>query len=377
MTLKRGALIGLGILMALIVIICYGKQHEQVMIGINLGLTGEHRAQAESTEKGIVLAKNQLNKTGGVLQRQVKLVTVDNHGKADDAETAVQQLAMRHVVAIIGPNDRQCMKQAENESMAKQIPMICPVNTDNESKLPREIPNYAFQMASSDSQQGAAMALFLWNDCHLDNAAILYDTDFAFADAAVGFKNTWEGKKGKVALYQAISDRSDEAILSALRTTTYQVIYLSVSRDKAKRLIPLLRENGIKSPIAGNEEWGRTLAAEINPMYLQHLYYTAQYATDVKDIASEAFAEAFYEMYGELPDAYAALGYDSVMLLAKAMEMKESTEAKDIIAALELIAYEGAAGRMTFDDYHQGNKPSNIMVYWQQEPALLQRQVVP
>ena len=53
-------LIGICLIMAGIVGFCYTKQQETIIIGINLALRGD--ANGESTERGIILAKNQLNK---------------------------------------------------------------------------------------------------------------------------------------------------------------------------------------------------------------------------------------------------------------------------------------------------------------------------
>ena len=55
-----------------------------------------------STERGIELAKDMVNDRGGLLGKPVQLVSVDNHGKPEDAVAAIQQLTVRHVSAIIG-----------------------------------------------------------------------------------------------------------------------------------------------------------------------------------------------------------------------------------------------------------------------------------
>ena len=82
-------------------------QRQEVLIGTNLSLTGPGETYYRSTEQGVELA-DILNEQGGLLGKEVNLVSVDYHGNADDAATAVQQLATRHVSAIIGPNMTAC-----------------------------------------------------------------------------------------------------------------------------------------------------------------------------------------------------------------------------------------------------------------------------
>ena len=64
-------------------------QRQEVLIGTNLSLTGPGETYCRSTEQGVELARDILNEQGGLLGKEVNLVSVDNHGNADDAATAV------------------------------------------------------------------------------------------------------------------------------------------------------------------------------------------------------------------------------------------------------------------------------------------------
>lgn len=61
-----------------------------VLIGTNLALSGKGMSYSTSTERGIELAKDMVNDRGGLLGKPVQLVSVDNHGKPEDAVAAIQ-----------------------------------------------------------------------------------------------------------------------------------------------------------------------------------------------------------------------------------------------------------------------------------------------
>jgi branched-chain amino acid transport system substrate-binding protein len=63
-----------------------------------------------------------------------------------------------------------------------------------------------------------------------------------------------------------------------------------------------------------------------------------------------------------VPDAMAALGYDSAMILADAIKRAGTTEGaklRDAIAATK--DYSGITGKITIDDKRNANKPAVIL----------------
>lgn len=380
MKIKKYGLAGFCIMMAVIVAFCYSKQQETVIVGINLALSGENQAQGEATERGIVLAKNQLNKRGGLLGRPVKLVSVDNHGKPNDAAMAVQQLNMRHTAAIIGPNIHDCAVAAVPDILDKKIPMISPAGVQPDITVDMQqktVYPYVFRTAFLNAQQGETMAAYAMEACSAQRTAVLYENTAYSQELASHFKDAIERHGGKVLVYQDVSgDVDTSAVIAALKAQSCQAVYLPVSQEQAAVWIPSLRDAGIGCPVLGPDSWqGELLAAGLHADYLRRVFYAAQYATDAKDPVSEDFAEEYYEMYGELPDSYAALGYDAFMLLAKAAENGQSVKREDIAAQLQqLREYQGVTGCMLFDGQHNPVKPVCILTFWENEPAFLEKQ---
>lgn len=92
-----------------------------------------------------------------------------------------------------------------------------------------------------------------------------------------------------------------------------------------------------------------------------------------------AFLNKFKQKYGALPEAAAvnSSAYDSVYILAAAIEKAGSLDPDELVAALEKTDYKGASGRIRFNENHIaifGEKDANetgvaVVFQWQKDKA--------
>src|SRR5215217_7990109 len=76
---------------------------DEIVIGHFGSMTGGTATFGISTDEGARLAVDEINGAGGVLGKQIKLVTADDQSKPEEAVTAVQKLINQDkVVALIG-----------------------------------------------------------------------------------------------------------------------------------------------------------------------------------------------------------------------------------------------------------------------------------
>ena len=138
----------------------YEQTHATVRIGINLNFTDA--TAAVHTEQGIELAADMINESGGLLGKPVKLITVDNKNSADMTGTAMEVLSLRHVSAVIGPNEKaladSAVPVAEAEKLALISPAVTPASWRGDS-APRPYP-HVFHLALTPVQEGRAMAAY-------------------------------------------------------------------------------------------------------------------------------------------------------------------------------------------------------------------------
>lgn len=348
-----------------------------VLIGTNLALSGKGMSYSTSTERGIELAKDMVNDRGGLLGRPVQIVSVDNHGKPEDAEAAIQQLTVRHVSAIIGPDLTDCTRAVLPNVEAVKIPLISPACTQPDITVDpksHEVYRYIFRAAYIDASQGRAMADYALKQLHVKRAAVFYYPDKTYAQGlAEYFRSAFAASGGEVPVYIPVEEVQDlTKYLSLLQRENVDVIYLPGYDDWTIPAITLLRSHGISQPLLGPDGWnGPKMERDVDTSYLTQVYYTDHYAGHDASEAARRFSQAYYEKYGEWPDSYAALGYDAFMMTAEAIERCQSAEAPDVARELEkTIDYDGATGTISLDANHDAIKDVFIMTFKDGQPEL-------
>jgi branched-chain amino acid transport system substrate-binding protein len=121
---------------------------------------------------------------------------------------------------------------------------------------------------------------------------------------------------------------------------------------------------GFSSPLAGSEAW-TTFEGKIGGA-LNAIFEVGNIPIP-KVPASAQFYEAYKKKWGkELQSGHGpAPSYDSVYLLAEAIQKAGNVDADAVVAALEKSDRMGAIGRIKFDEGHQaifGNDPAQTAV---------------
>ena len=95
---------------------------------------------------------------------------------------------------------------------------------------------------------------------------------------------------------------------------------------------------------------------------MEGTYFSTHFSPEQKSPAVENFVKKFQAKYHELPDAMAALGYDSAMVLMEAMKRAGATDGpkvRDAIAATR--DYPGITGNITLDEHRNATKAAVIL----------------
>jgi branched-chain amino acid transport system substrate-binding protein len=116
-------------------------------------------------------------------------------------------------------------------------------------------------------------------------------------------------------------------------------------------VIRAVRDAGITAPIIGGDSLDSPqLASEVGPG-ADRIYYTthADISTSSSDRNVSAFIRQYYLQYGEEPNAFAALGYDTVNVVAQAMTA--SPDLRHGFAAIQ--RYDGLTGTISYRNQSQ------------------------
>ena len=335
-----------------------------IKVGEFASLTGKEAAFGQSSHKGTLLAIEEINATGGVLGRQFELITEDNQSKQGESATIVKKLISRdQVVALLGEVASGRSLEAAPIAQNYKIPMISPSSTN-----PRvtEMGSYIFRVCFIDPFQGTAMAKFAQKSLHLKKVALLTSVSSPYSvGLAKYFKETFAAIGGEVTIEQKYSegDKDFKAQLTAIKAAGVDGIFVPGYYTEAALISKQARELELMFPIFGGDGWEAPQLIEIGGKAMEGTYYSTHYSPENSSPAVQSFVKKFRARFaGETPDAMAALGYDSAMVLADAIKRAGTTEGPKLRTAIAATkGYEGVTGKTTIDSHRNATKAAVVI----------------
>lgn len=342
-----------------------------IKIGANLELSGGVSSYGQSISEGIDLAVEEINKAGGINGQTLEVVKADN--KSDAAEStnaAIKLMTQDKVVAIIGAatsGNTKAMTQLSNDN---KIPVITPTGTaDDVTFKDGKVNEYMFRTCFIDPFQGDVAARFALNDLKVKNAAIYIDSASDYSKGlAASFKEAFTKGGGEIVSEEAFvaKDTDFRSTLTRIKGTNPDFLYVPGYYEEVGLIVKQARELGITVPIMGGDGLDSPKMVELaGADALNQVFLTNHYSSKDPDPAIQKFVEAFKAKYnGKEPDAFAALGYDSVQFLADAIKRAGSTDSskiKDALAATKDLKV--VSGVLTIDEKHNPIKSAAILEY--------------
>lgn len=345
---------------------------DTVKIGANLELSGGVASYGEGIKEGIDLAIEEINAAGGVDGKQLEIVAVDNKSDAAEATNAAIKLTSQDkVVAIIGSatsGNTKAQTQIVNDN---KTVLITPSGTADDVTLGTDgnVLDYVFRTSFIDSFQGKVAANFA-SEQGIKTAAIYADNASDYAKGlAKSFKETFEAAGGKIVAEEAYvaKDTDFRSTLTNIKSANPEFVFIPGYYEETGLIAKQARELGITVPLMGADGWDSPTLIELaGAENLNNTFITNHYSSGDPDETIQKFVDAFSAKYdGAQPDAFNALGYDSVYLLADAMKRAGSTsdseKIKNALAETKDLAL--ITGTISIDELHNPTKTATVLEY--------------
>ena len=123
-------------------------------------------------------------------------------------------------------------------------------------------------------------------------------------------------------------DTDFRSTLTRIKGANPDVIYVPGYYEEVGLIVNQARELGIDVPMMGGDGWDSPVLLELaGAEALNNTFVTNFYSPEDPDPAIQQFNEAFKAKYnGNTPNAFHALGYDTVYFLADAIERAGGTK---------------------------------------------------
>ncbi len=322
---------------------------DDVYIGVSAPLTGDNAEYGNYFKTGALLAQKTINDQGGVKGRKLQVLIEDSQADPKEAILIAQKFVSDpRVLAVVGDfNSSASMAAAEIYNDGGLV-QISPTASHPDFTKKGE---YIFRAGTTQSIEGAFLARWAVQDLgHKKISTIYVNNDWGLVANKV-FADTAKQLGADVSNQEAFipGDKDFTAIITKLKEAKPDLVFLATQWADAALIATQMKTLGFKTDLMGPGSLSTAKLVENGGDAVEGIRANAIYfAGDTRPVSAN-YTRAYTAAYGRTPHDHSALTYDSVMLLANAME-RGGFDRKGIRDALaKTDGFEGVTGKFRFD----------------------------
>ena len=315
--------------------ISYG-QSEKIKIGHLTPLTGFLGALGAYAQLGIRMAEEEINQAGGVMGRQIEVMSEDSVNPATAATKAQRMLDQDGATVLMGEIS-SASAITIMQVAARNKKLFMQIGARSDTLRGKNCNKYTFHVDIPNTVMVNAVGKALLRDNLVkDKKFFTLTADYVFGhDLLRAAKAFFAANKGNLIGDELIAtDVTDfSPYLLKLRQAKPDVVCCNLAGNQVTNLIKQYAEFGLPYPIVGfnlntADAWA---AGEGN---LSGTWPTVWHH-DLDTPASKAFVAAFTKKHGKPPENHAWIEYISLKMMAQAMNETKSTDTEKLIAYFE------------------------------------------
>ena len=339
---------------------------EPIKLGAIEVLTGPNNRYGLPAQRAFDLAVDEINKAGGVLGgRPLAIAYEDSAGNKDQAMNAARKLIGRDKVPLIlGPtlsNEMFAVGPVVNE---RKIPII---GTSTTASGITAIGPWVFRTAMPESDVIPVTLKAARDRLGIKKVVVMYANDDAFTKSAYDVMKDSLAKLGVETLATETFSGKDTdftAQLTKAKNLNPDAIVVSGHVDAASGIILQGRQLGIDKKVRfiGGNGFNSPKLAEIAGAAADGTLVGSPWFIAKKDEVNQKFVKAFHAKYGDEPDQFAAQAYDTMYLVAKAINAANGTDPEKLREALQSVKNNGVMGPFSFTEGRDPADASGVVV---------------
>ena len=313
------------------------------VIGPTKTLVGKQNVQ------GATLAAEMVNAAGGTLGRKIELVVYDTNFQPAEGVAAVQRLLDQDGVKIVTGEVSSSVAlavipvvQAEEALFVASVPKHPDVTKSGYDKV--------FRLNSTTAMDSAFFDKYLIESIKPDKVAVIAENS-DFGRLTIDNLRKLFGPKVVYAETFGMQQSDFNAIATNARASGAELVCIAGSNmeqyGNIARVLSDLKFDGRKCFMPGilNSEGIRVAGGAAEGAFSADIYVPS-----LDNAANRQFVEAFQAKYGNKPEKIEELGFESVSIVAKAMERAGSaTDVGKIASAIRGNAWETPRGTVRLD----------------------------
>ena len=359
---KSVALAAATVLLASLVVACSDSGSDSSdtwRIGLEAPLSGDLSVLGDGMLKGAQMAANEINESGGLLDREVEIIPIDDAGDAKTGVDAANTAIDEGLDGVVGPYN----SGVGIETLPLYVDDgLVPIRLTSDNAT--DGLGFTLQPMTNQIAPVAAEAMTDWLDAK--TVAIAYDDTEAYTKTiAKSVRSDLEKAGAEVVAYEAIEPGADDysSEVEKLAGTGADVVYLAVYFPEGGLMAKAMLDQGVSADCladygsydTGFIETAGKKAAENCPVI------GVPAPSDFPGSAS--LVESYQSEFDSEPGTWSPYTYDSVNFLAEGVTAAGSFDAAAVKAELDKVdGWKGWTGSVTIDAETGNRDPATVVV---------------
>jgi len=350
-----------------------GVKSDTIKIGVLEPQTGNDSKMGNEEIRGIELAHKLVP---SVLDKEIELVYADTQSSIYAAETAVTDLISKDPAVVLGSYGDTTTLIASQMLGEAKIPAITITATN--PLITTNNPFY-FRVSCTDASQGNALGYYVVKKLGLKKAAIIRmeaddTTNELISKFKVRMRRLTADQNCIVATVDINEKNNDyEHYLQPVKDAQAKAVFMPVSLTVAEKVFQQADKMAMYDVnfIVPKDLHGDELLQAAKKYPKIKVSVSSDLVSNVEEAPAsgaettsvyDQFVGAYTEQYqGAEPTEEAALAFDAYMIAVKAIEISRGTDPEMVREAmLKTSNFDGASGRITFDETGEPQKPINV-----------------
>ncbi len=303
----------------------WGEEKSEVLIGVLAPAQGGNAKAAEQVIKGIGIAADGVNNSGGVEGRRIKLEVI-RYKNPRQAVRDFDRLADSGAAAVIGTYSSEEVTPLKSAANRRKLLLVLPMASSDELT---ERTDYVVRNCYNDTLQSRALMYYarylkdkkrLGVLVNLDEGAV-FARDIAYK-AAQCF-NDYGGTVAGMAGFRE-KDRSFAGPLKKLMDKNIDILLLPAYPECAGKIIAEARKLGYTGMIISPDSVSEKAFFEALPENAGEVYFSSPYSQDYLTENTANFRTIMRRNEITSPGDGEAQGYDALNLIAAALQADDA-----------------------------------------------------
>ena len=320
-------------------------------IGAQGPLTGGAAIYGNAVMNAARIAVDEINAAGGTqFEFQAQDDEADSGDKAINAYNTLMDWGMQ---ILLGPVTSGSGITVAAQAFDERTFLLTPSGSSVDLIADKD---NAFQVCFTDPNQGIASADYFAENFAGAKVGVIYRNDDAYSQ---GSRDTFvkeAADKGVEIVYEGtFTDATSTDFnvqLTAARDAGADLLFLPIYYTPASVILQQANQMGYKPTFFGVDGMDGILTVEnFDTSLAEGVYLLTPFSADAEDARTQAFVAEYQKRYGEIPNQFAADGYDAVYIIKAALEaagctpdMSPEEICEAVIAVMPTLKVDGVTG---------------------------------